>query len=546
MRLLYTSEGIESPFEEAPREVTTGGSADYYGACSLETFCDAGGLTYTHDDAAGWLDYITRFVSANFWRGDGSVQPWIYYEDYDNWQDTYGADAVMAFYHSGHGGMRSDGVFEVPVGANWGGLGCRVFSNQMRLGNEQVRYIFWSTCESLRVLGGHSPIRTWSPANLGFRMLFGFETVSWDDPDYGKAFWEEWNRGKSFSTAWLDASWYHVATDQSPSVVAVGATQAEAQDRLYNERQFSFSGVSTNWWSWRWYNAARGAGAAREPNRALPRDLVVARLQPVEVNDRAVRETVDRLGLEVPLPEEIAATPEGIFRVGDGDAQIAFRGDGSFEARMAQPNLENRDPLPLRQATSAAEEAIGRHGLDEQAELTFDRVRRAMTASASTDGSETEEPSVTETTVQYKQVINGLPMLTTDAGTVSITFDNDGTVTGVRSSVRPVERLDDRPLNTTASPPEPGIPSQEQIARPRATDAAAYEQLLAQEWARRVASRWAVRGEMPLGFAEVPGSTEVGYDIRGNSASLVARKAIEADFGGVLRKRYWVSVPLLE
>jgi hypothetical protein len=403
MRILHTSDGIESPFEEAPRDATIGGSADYYGACSLETFCDAGGLTYTHDDAAGWLDYVTQFVSANFWKGDGSVQPWIYYEDYDNWQDTYGADAVMAFYHSGHGGMHSDGVFEVPVGANWGGLGCRVFSNQMRLGNEQVRYIFWSTCESLRVLGGHSPIRTWSPANLGFRMLFGFETVSWDDPDYGKAFWEEWKKGKSFSTAWLDASWYHVATDQSPSVVAVGATQAEAQNRLYNERQFSFSGVSTNWWSWRWYNAARGAGAAREPNRALPRDLVVARLQPVEVNDRAVRETVDRLGLEVSLPEEMAATPEGIFRVGEGDARIAFRGDGSFEARMAQPNLENRDPLPLRQATSAAEEAIGRHGLDEQAELTFDRVRRAMTASASTDGSETEEPSVTETTVQYKQ-----------------------------------------------------------------------------------------------------------------------------------------------
>jgi hypothetical protein len=549
MRILHTSDGIESPFEEAPRAergITIGGSADYYGACSLETFCDAGGLTYTHDDAYGWLDYLDQFVSINFWRGDGSVQPWIYYEDYDNWQDTYGADAVMAFYHSGHGGMRSDGVFEVPVGANWGGLGCRVFSNQMRLGNEQVRYIFWSTCESLRVLGGHSPIRTWSPANLGFRMLFGFETVSWDDPDYGKAFWEEWKKGKSFSTAWLDASWYHVATDQSPSVVAVGATQAEAQNRLYNERSFSFSGVSKNWWSWRWYNAARGAGAAREPNRALPRDLVVARLQPVEVSDRAVREAVDRLGLEVPLPEEVAATPEGIFSVGDGDAQIAFGGDGSFEARMAQPNVENRDQLPLRQATSAAEEAIGRHGLDEQGELTFDRVRRAMTASASADGSETVEPSVTETTVQYKQVINGLPVVTPDAGTVSITFDNDGTVTGVRSSVRPVERLDDRPLNTTTSPPEPGNPAEEQIARARATDAAGYEQLLAQEWGRRVASSWAVRGEMPLSFTEVPGSTEVGYDIRGNSASLVARKAIEADFGGVLRKRYWVTAPLLQ
>jgi len=143
-------------------------------------------------------------------------------------------------------------------------------------------------------------------------------------------------------------------------------------------------------------------------------------------------------------------------------------------------------------------------------------------------------------------VINGLPVVTPDAGSVTVTIDNDGTVTGVHSSVRPVERLDDRPMNTAASPPEPGYPTEEQLARPRATDAAGYEQLLAQEWGRRVASSWAVRGEMPLSFTEVPGSTEVGYDIRGNTASLVARRAIEADFGGVLRKRYWVTAPLLQ
>jgi len=232
--------------------------------------------------------------------------------------------------------------------------------------------------------------------------------------------------------------------------------------------------------------------------------------------------------------------------MGYGDAQIAFGGDGSFEAQIARPNRENRDQLTLRQATSAAEDAIRSYGLDEQVELTFDRVRLGATASASADGSEVAEPSVTETTVQYKQSINGLPVVTPDAGSVRLTIDNDGTVTGVHSSVRPVDQLTDRPMDTTASPPEPGSPSEGPIARPRATDAAGYEQLLAQAWARRVASGWAVRGEMPLGFTVVPGSTEVGYDIRGNTTSLVARRAIEADFGGVLRKRYWVTVPLLQ
>jgi hypothetical protein len=32
------------------------GSDDYYGANSLETFSSAGGLTYTHEDADGFLD----------------------------------------------------------------------------------------------------------------------------------------------------------------------------------------------------------------------------------------------------------------------------------------------------------------------------------------------------------------------------------------------------------------------------------------------------------------------------------------------------------
>ena len=65
----------------------------------------------------------------------------------------------------------------------------------MRLGNEHLRYLFWSTCLSLRVFDGQNPIRTWHDANLGMRMIFGFETVSWDSGDYGKFFWEEWIRG---------------------------------------------------------------------------------------------------------------------------------------------------------------------------------------------------------------------------------------------------------------------------------------------------------------------------------------------------------------
>jgi hypothetical protein len=49
---------------------------------------------------------------------------------------------------------------------------------------------------------------------------------------------------------------------------------------------------------------------------------------------------------------------------------------------------------------------------------------------------------------------------------------------------------------------------------------------------------------MPLEFTTVPNSTEIGYDIDGDEAILIARKAIEVNFGNGYRKRYWVTVPL--
>ena len=50
-------------------------------------------------------------MTRNFWLADGGVKTWAYYEDYDNWEDTYGIDADLITYHSGHGGMDGNGVF---------------------------------------------------------------------------------------------------------------------------------------------------------------------------------------------------------------------------------------------------------------------------------------------------------------------------------------------------------------------------------------------------------------------------------------------------
>jgi len=93
----------------------------------------------------------------------------------------------------------------------------------------------------------------------------------------------------------------------------------------------------------------------------------------------------------------------------------------------------------------------------------------------------------------------------------------------------------------TIQPAEQGITAAPD--EPRATDEAGYQQLLAQEWSKRLAN-WAVRGHAPLGYATVPGSTEVGYVVRGNTTAIVARKVVEVDFGNGIYKRYWVETPL--
>ncbi|MGZ8941087.1 MAG: DUF6345 domain-containing protein, partial [Limisphaerales bacterium] len=177
-------------------KTVVGGSNDYYGACSLETFSSASSLSLTHEDADGFLDYPTKFAgkAANFWRKDGGVQVWKYEETFDNWQDTYGMDAVTVFYHSGHGAMSNSGIFQAPLGAKWDNRDW-AYSNNMSFGDETLRYLFWSTCFSLRVSGSDTPVKTWwGPNKGGLRMLFGYETTSIDHAGYGKFFWEEWNK----------------------------------------------------------------------------------------------------------------------------------------------------------------------------------------------------------------------------------------------------------------------------------------------------------------------------------------------------------------
>jgi hypothetical protein len=530
--------GAENPFEEAAAIRGVGAGAGVSGAFSCETFASAGSLQYTHEDASGFLSYLAKFNPNNFWYRDGNVQPWAYHEQYDDWQDTYGMDAVCAVYHSGHGGMANDGNFLAPLGAGWGGMAPQAWSFNMRLGNERARYVFWSTCLSCRVTGGHNPNRSWAPANLGFRMLFGYETVSWDNPNYGSAFWKHWNQNKSFSTAWMDASWYDVAHDQAPSVAAWGASAAEAQNRVFNERFFNTAQVARNYYWWRVYWAASSAMARRSPNLTIPSSIQAAQLEQPSISPAYVENILSRH--DVPVSGALRAVQLGSgtgFRAGGDDVSVAVEPDGSYEIKFADPNRDNDDQIPARQAIGAARDFARRQGLDAQ-DLTFDRMLVKVDGGGSDEGDgERIEPRVTETVVQFTQVIDGIPVLGPGPGQLSVSLDNDGTVTGIRNASRGIAELVDRSI---VHPPTPDGGNQSRGEEPD------FDRILADGWGD-VLRTWLVRGrQVPVAFADVPGSAEVGYVVRDSEAVLVARKDVEVDFGNGLFKRYRVERPIAE
>ena len=512
------------------------GGANMYGASSIQVFATGDPtLSHTHEDSDGWANYVAQFTPLNFRFRDSGVSTWEYLDPWDDWQDTYGVDAVRAFYHSGHGGMNSSGVFFAPLGAAWGNRGAYARSDQMSVANQHARYLFFSTCFSCRVLDGQTPIRTWNGANNGLRMLFGYETTSVDAGNYGSAFWNHWNRNKSFSQAWLDASWYDISTHQAPSAFAWGSVSSDASNRLYNERLFYADAVPRNWYQWRWYYAAASARAQRAANRQLPARVAIAHLEPRSATPSLVRDLFERLPLELSLPREMVARPGGTFTMGEAGRRISIAGDGSFDAAFAEANRHNHSALPLQRAIAAAHEFVRQVGLGGEG-VVFDRVIHNWENGGSPVGSGSlETPRVTESLVQFTQVVNGLPVIPPGQGKVTVRLDNDQRVIGVTDSTRAVAGLVDA---SPATPPPPGQPE------PARTEGRDPEDVLADAWQRRMKG-FVIDGRMPRGFATVPGSFEVGYAFRGNSAILVARQEVEVDLGHGLFKRYVLEEPIV-
>lgn len=204
---------------------------------------------------------------------------------------------------------------------------------------------------------------------------------------------------------------------------------------------------------------------------------------------------------------------------------------------FGEPNAENYEALSTEDAKSRAAELIGEHGLDADVDIDFDVVRRTMVAGGAPEGDERSEPRVLETTVQFRQVINGLTVVSQDAGDVRITLDNDGKLVRIENTTRNVQDLTDR-AKLAVPGPDTGYEGLQALGD------GDPEKLLAQAWGNHRAR--AAQDPATADQAEVvPGTTEVGYHFDGNEGRLVARREVEVDFGNGIRKRYEVIAPIV-
>ncbi len=523
----YKKAVLKDPFASSRVQSAKGmktvvsGSNDFYGANSLETFSSASGLTYTHEDADGFLDYPTSFIgkAANYWRKDAGVKVWAYEETFDNWQDTFGMDAVMVFYHSGHGAMDRNGVFQAPLGGAWDSRDW-AYSNNMAFANEELRYLYWSTCFSLRVSGPDNPVRTWwNPNTGGLRMMFGYETTSVDDPNYGKFYWEEWKKGKTFARAFLDASW-RISHDQVPVVMAAGTNASDAINRLNNERFFSRTPAGKGWYQWQWIGTLPTRSFASRT--AVPKKLNSLILANKFVDDKHVIKIAREAGVTRTNAETIQLDATGNRMVSSKNVQVNVSNEGALNLHFGKANVRNTTQLNENKAIKIAQRQINDLELNKGIEWKLGNIRHRLTCGGTLQGSGVlETPSVIETIVQFRQSYGGVESVNSDHGLIAVSIDNDGRIVNVYDSTKAVLGEVDKHTSNTSSPRDPKSASDTNIDR---------------QFKRKI-DRISGGGGRSSILREV-----VGYDFSGNFGDVVRQRDVEVDLGKKLKKRYKVRV----
>jgi len=444
----YSSEAVldDQPYAGNPVaafDLKSTGAPDVHGTFSVEDFKGTqNNLGYTHESANGFRAYLQNWFTPNFIYRDGGVGAWAFHDvdggdNWDRWTYNgvdYGIDGVLACFHSSHGGMSTTGLYSTSLGTDWANRGWDARSDLMTmggnagsvLGDERLRYMFWDTCQSVKWSGGINPYTTWGPRASGVRMIFGYDTNTVDSPSYGKFFWEEWNKGKSLTYAFLDASW-RISHGQSPCVVAFGDTESEALNRRDNERLMEWPAVLNTWGAWRYYYNAKSAGGGKSRDLApgeVPSQVAQYHVEVLGSANAQFETLAEAVGIRVADERMIQDRPFGLRAVKTADSTLLMEPDGDFELSFERSG-EVKGAAPVADDLDLEESArqiVDQFGLAGDQEYELGSVRYLAESSASAAG-DLAETRIVEKTVVFDQVLEGLAFVDPDAGHLELTFD---------------------------------------------------------------------------------------------------------------------------
>ena len=409
--------------------------------------------------------------------------------------------------------MSPSGVYEMPMGSTWATRNS-AFSNGMEVGDQKLRYLFLSTCDSVRTTFGDNPWRTWNGAVRGCRMIFGFGSTSLDWWAYGQNFFSIWNTGVSFSQAWQDAS-FRLTQNQVVSSTACGATAEEAQNRLWNERLFNGGRVSDDWYWWRWNGISPDVEVQIVIVIGIP--TVPMRFKSARRSEERARTLAERFGVELisastldPGSREAPAFAPGVVQSDDDTISVLL------EPVDIEAELVSNDAL-----MESASAVVSQLDPDGRLDLVLDRFTSTYHAGASRDGDRVEA-AVGDFTAHYRQRFEGVPAVMGGAGHVAITLDRSG---------RPC-RIVDRSVDVIEA--EPDVPPPDPDGAKGDVD---IRKLLDEAQQRR----YDPCGDRHLEFD--PELDEVGYRFVGGEGVLVARREVTVSSGG-LSKAHVVEIPL--
>ncbi len=487
----------ENPVAQSAQPLKTSppAAANIHGTFSVQDFMGwMPELNHTHESAAGFRKYLARWYAPNFVYRDTGVGAWAFLDDPNGDEDTWeskgverGVDAVLVAYHSSHGNMRADGIYMTWMGTNITGKGWSVRSDHMALGggydkpdSERLRYMFWDTCYGLRFRNGQNPMRTWAPHAKGIRMIFGYESPSLDSPNYGQFFWEEWNKNKSLSTAFLDASW-RICRQQTPVVLAFGATDNEASARRDGERLLFSEGASSQCGAWRWYSSEAGSAASQQQAGAalMPTHAKIFDVAADGNSDTEVERIAQSVGIMVVNPSAVEARPFGMRSIRTKGLTLTVGRDGSYELALTTKLKRTASASAVAndaELIQKAKDIISEFDLAQGSDYQFS-VMRFTNVSSGTVAAPSGNPVVVEKTAIFDQIVNGLPFIDPDAGHLEITFDaqtgeakkfrntihrirdNPTRMASASAPALTIEQARDAALQTTDQTPSPGEPS---------------------------------------------------------------------------------------